>query len=183
MVSIRASPNLDIHGVKFVSKLTFEDHVRDIVSQISQRIGVFSFFKLVFVETSVLLRCYFAFVLPILVYCSPVWGSTAEFHIQLLERQVHSVARLCFYQSFFSLCYRRRVAGLSMLYKVNSNSTHCLFSELPSAATRVRLTRAAAATHRLEFEVSSCRTSQFVRSFLPSQVRMWNVLPTQCLIS
>ena len=34
--SIRASPNLDILGVKFDSKLTFEDHVHGIVSRVSQ---------------------------------------------------------------------------------------------------------------------------------------------------
>ena len=39
-ISIRASPNLDIIGVKFDSKLTFEDHVRGIVSRISQRTGI-----------------------------------------------------------------------------------------------------------------------------------------------
>ena len=39
-VSIRASPNLDILGVKFDSKLTFEDYVRGIVSLVSQRIEV-----------------------------------------------------------------------------------------------------------------------------------------------
>ena len=65
-------------------------------------------------------------------------GSAAECHLQLLERQVYSVARLCPDHSFLSLCHWRRVAGLSMLYKVNSNSNHCLFSELPSASTRVR---------------------------------------------
>ena len=36
-VSIGASPNLDILGVKFDSKLTFEDHVRGIVCRVSQR--------------------------------------------------------------------------------------------------------------------------------------------------
>ena len=45
-------------------------------------------------------------------------------------------------QSFLSLCHRRHVAGLSMLYKVNSNSNHCLFSDHPSTSTRVRHTRA-----------------------------------------
>ena len=44
---------------------------------------------------------------------------------------MYSVARLCPDQSFL-LCHRRHVAGLSMLYKVNSNSNHCLFSELLS---------------------------------------------------
>ena len=48
---------------------------------------------------------------------------------------MHSVARLCPDQSFLSLCHRRNVVELSMLYKVNSNLNHCLFSELPSAST------------------------------------------------
>ena len=43
---------------------------------------------------------------------------------------MYSVARLCPDQSFLSLSYRRYVAGLSMLSKVNSNSNHCLFSVL-----------------------------------------------------
>ena len=93
-----------------------------------------------------------------------------EYHLQ---SQVYSVARLCPDQSFLSLCHRRRVAGLSMFYKVNSNDNHCLFSELPSASTRVRH----AAAHPLEFEVSRCRSSQFARSFLLARVRLWNDLP------
>ena len=44
-----------------------------------------------------------------------------------------------------SSTHRCREAGLSMLYKVSSNSNHFLFSELPSASTRVRHNRAAAA--------------------------------------
>ena len=56
------------------------------------------------------------------MHCSPVWGSAAECHLQLVEHQVYSVARLCPDQSFLSLCHRHRVAGHSMLYKVNANS-------------------------------------------------------------
>ena len=113
-VSIRASPNLHIRGVKFDSKLTFEDHVSGNVSRVSQRIFILRLVRRIFVDTSVLLRCYFAFVLPILEYCSLVWGSAAECHIQFLERQVYSVAMLCSDQSFWSLCHRRRVVKLSM---------------------------------------------------------------------
>ena len=47
-----------------------------------------------------LLRCYFSFVFPILENCSSVWGSAADFHLQLLERQVYSVASLCSDKSF-----------------------------------------------------------------------------------
>ena len=151
--------------------------MRGIVSHVFQRIGIFRLVNRTFVDTSVLLLCDFAFILPILEYCSPVWGSAAECHLQRLERQVYSVARLCSDQSFLLLCHQRRVAGLSMSCKVNSNSDHCMFSELPCASTRVRFPRAAAAAYPLEFEVSWCRTSQFVRSFLLAQVRLWNDLP------
>ena len=86
---------------------------------------------------SLLLRCYYTFVLQIFEYCSLVWGSAAECHLQLLELQVYSVARLCPDQCFL-LCHRRHVAALCMLYKVNSNSNHCLVSEFLSASSRVR---------------------------------------------
>ena len=72
-VSIRTNPNLDILGVKFDSTLTFQDHVHGIVSCVSQRIVILSLVKRIFVDSSVLLRCYFAFVLPIRKYCSPMW--------------------------------------------------------------------------------------------------------------
>ena len=67
------------------------DHVRGNVSRVSQRIDILRSVKRVFVDTSVLLRCYYSFVLQILEYCSPVWGSAAECHLQLLEPQVYSV--------------------------------------------------------------------------------------------
>ena len=53
MVSIRASPYLDILGVKFYSKLTFEYHVRGIVSRVSQLIVILRLVKRVVVNTSV----------------------------------------------------------------------------------------------------------------------------------
>ena len=99
--------------------------------------GLERFVKHIFVDTSVLLRCYLEFVFSIILeYCSPVWGSAAEYLLQLLEFQVYSVARLYPDQSFLYLC-RRRVAGRSILYKVNSNSNHCMLSELPFASSRV----------------------------------------------
>ena len=80
-------------------------------------------------------------------------------------------------QTFVSLCHRRLVAALCMLYKINSNSNHCLFSELPSASGRVRHTGAAAPAHPFKFEVSRCRTSQFAIFLLPAQTRLWNDVP------
>ena len=88
-----------------------------------------------------------------LEYCSPVWGCAVECHLQLLERQGYSEARLCPDQTFLSLCHRRHVAALCMLYKGNSlNSLYCFCSDLPSTALRVRHNRAVAAAHPLELK-------------------------------
>ena len=55
-VSIKGNPNIGIIGVKFDSKLTFEDHVHGIVSHVSQTIGILRMVKRIFVDTSVLFR-------------------------------------------------------------------------------------------------------------------------------
>ena len=140
----------------------------EVLSLVSQRIGILRLVNRMFMDTSVFLRCYYAFVLPILEYCSPVWGTAAECHFQLLERQVYSVARLFPDQTFLSWCHRCHVATLCMLYKVNSNSNHCMFSELPSASVRVRRIRAATAAHPLEFEVSRCRKNVPICKVFPT---------------
>ena len=132
-VSIWTSPYLCILDVKFGSRLTFKHHV----FCVSQKNCILMLVKCVFVDPSVLLHCYSAFVLLILEYFSPVWGSAAEFHLQLLKCQVYSVSRPCPDQTFFLLCHQHHVAALCMLYKVNLYFNHCLLSELPFASVRV----------------------------------------------
>ena len=73
-VPILFNHSLDILGVRFDCKLTFDSHVSGVVSRVSQRIGILRMVNGVYADTSVLLRCYYAFILPILEYCSPVWG-------------------------------------------------------------------------------------------------------------
>ena len=96
-----------------------------------------------------LLRCYYAFVLPILEYCYPVWGYAVRCHLQLLESQVYSVARLCPDQTFLSLCHRRHVAALFMLYKL----------------IRTRIIVCLVSVHLLlsEFDIPRCRCSSSIR--------------------
>ena len=103
-VSILASPNLDILSVKFHMKFIFEDHVSGIVYNVSQRIGILRLTKRIFTDTSVLLLCYFEFVLLILEYRFPMWGLAAECHLQLLVRLEYSVAWLCPFPIWVSCC-------------------------------------------------------------------------------
>ena len=148
-VSICASPNLDIHGVKFDCKLM---HLRKpcawYSSRVSQRIGIWC------------LCGQLCLTLWLLCICPPnhwvllSYVGVCCWMTQHLERQVYSVARVCQNQSFLSLCHRRLVTALCMLYVFNSNSNHCLFRELPSASAGVRQTQAEAAAHPLELKGS-----------------------------
>ena len=64
--------------MKFDSKFTVEDHMSGIAYRVSQRIGILRLVKRIFVDTSVLLHCYFAFAPPILQYNSLMRRSAAE---------------------------------------------------------------------------------------------------------
>ena len=131
--------------------------------------------KRIFMDTSVLVSCYFAFVLPILEYLSPVWASAAECHLQLVKRQVYSVARLCPNQSFLSLCHRRVWLGLVCctrliltLITVCSTSFHLPLLEFDILYLQPQL---------IHWSLRYQGVDRSNRSFVLAQVRMWNNLP------
>ena len=75
-----------------------------------------------------------------------------------------------------------KVMLLYVLYRVNSKSNHCLFSEHPSTSVIVRHTRAAAAAHTLEFEVSRCRRLNLQGVSCRPRLVCGMTFPTLCLI-
>ena len=108
--------NLHILVVKFDSRLIYEDHVRGIVSRVSQELVFWGWWR---VSLWTPLCCFVTTMHLFSIsmrYCSPVCGSADECHRQLLERQVYSVARLSHDQTFLSLCHLPHVAALCMLY-------------------------------------------------------------------
>ena len=148
-----------------------------IVSRVSQRIGVLRLVKHVFVDTSVLLRCYYAFVLPILEYVLQCWG-------QLLNVIFSFSSAWCIRWPGFALI------RLSCRCVIDVILLHCVCCRRLIRPTIIvclesfyicfccsSTSRAAATAHPLEFEVSRCGTFQFARCFLPAQTRVWNNLP------
>ena len=155
VVSIGTSPSLDILGMKFASRLTFEYHVRGIVSRVSWRICILRLVKRIFLDTSVLLRS-----LSIVLRCEgQLLNVTFSF---LSARYIRWPGFVPI--SFLSLCHHVVWLGLVCCRRL----TRTLITRHP---------RAAAAAHLLELEVLRYRMSQFARSFLPAQVRLWNDLP------
>ena len=85
---LKESVDLDILGVTFDSKLTFEKHLCSVSRVASQRLGILRKSWLVFHDGLLIERCFWGFVLPVLECCSAVWYSAADTHLKLLDRVV-----------------------------------------------------------------------------------------------
>ena len=64
---------LKILGVIFDSKLTFEKQVRVIAASASMRVDILRKTMSVFRDVTVVAKCFWVFIFPVLEYCSPVW--------------------------------------------------------------------------------------------------------------
>ena len=153
---------LKILGVILDSKLTFEKQVRAIAATALMRVGI--------------AKCFWAFILPVLEYCSPVWMSAATSHLSLLDRVVSQVSRLSGGSVSCDLWHRRKVASLSVFFKIDSLVDHPVRGLFPALYVLRRPTRGALAAHSRSFEMPRSRTVQFSRSFVLSCVRLWNGL-------
>lgn len=173
-IALNDVDELDILGVKFDSKLTFESHIRSLVTAASQKLGIMRKAYATFNDPSVSATCFRSFILPALEYCAPVWSSAAASHLHLIDRVSHTASFLCGGNFKWNLAHRRKISSVCMLYKIQSNPHHSLYNSLPDRFVARRNTRQALARHPLCFQSIRCRTSQFQRCFLPSVVHLWN---------
>ena len=127
-----------------------------------------------FHDRSLLGRCFWGFVLPVLEYCSAVWCSVADTHLRLLDRVVSGASFLTGGVFECEIAHRRSVAVLCKLYKIRYNPMHPLYGALPVPYVTVRITCGAA--HRFTYVPPRCRTSQYRRTFIPLSVSLWNDL-------
>ena len=157
---LKESDDLDILGVTFDSKLTFEKHLRSVSRAASQRLGILSKSWRVLHDRLLIGRCFWGFVLPVLVYCSAVWCSAADTHLELLDRVVSGVCFLAGGVLNCNLSHRRSVGVLCMLYKIRCNPMHPLCGALPVPYVPVWVTRGTLIAHQYTYAPPRCKTSQ-----------------------
>ena len=167
---------LKILGVILDSKLSFEKQVRAIAASASMRVGILRKTMSVFRDVTVVAKCFWAFILPVLEYCSPFWMSAATSHLSLHDRVVSQVGRLNGGSVSCDLWHRRKVASLSVFFKIDSLVDHPVHGLFPAQYVLRRPTRGALSAHSRSFEMFRSRTVQFSRSFVLSCVRLWNGL-------
>ena len=71
---------------------------------------------------------------------------------------------------------RQSVAVLCMLYTIRCKLVHPLNGALPGQYMPVRVTRGALVAHWDTYAPPRCRTSQYLMTFIPLSVSLWNDL-------
>ena len=102
--------------------------------------------------------------------------SAATSHLSLLDRFVSQVSRLSGGSVSWDLWHRRKVASLSVFFKIDSLVDHPVCGLFPAQYVLRRPTRGALVAHSQYFEMPSSRTVQFSQSFVLSCVQLWNGL-------
>ena len=164
---------LKIFGVILDSKLTFEKQVRAIAASASMRVGILRKTMGVFRDVAVVVKCFWAFILPVLEYFPPVWMCAATSHLSLLDRIVSQVGRLSGGSVSCDLWHRRKVASLSVFFKIDSMVDHPVRGHFPAQYVLRRPTHGALAAHSRSFEMP---IGLELCSFFLSCVRLWNRL-------
>ena len=173
-ISVAAS--LTILGVRLDERLTFECHVRDVASRASQKLGILRQAWRLYQDVSIVSKCFWSYILPILEYCSPVWSSAADTHLRLLDRVVRTVFTLSNGQVLCDLDHRRSVAELCVFHKLFFNFDHPVKRLMPGPMLRRRDTRRTLAAHEFAVQPIACRTEQFRRCFFTRVSTLWNSL-------
>ena len=110
--------------------------------------------------------------------CSPVWSSTADSHLTLLDKNL-GACKVLISNLTISLQHRHFISSLCMLYKIFHNSSHPLHSELPTLFRPRRVTRGSLSINSLSFSPMRFHTSQYSRCFIPATTKLWNELPSK----
>ena len=147
-----------------------------VVSSIVQKLGILRIAWSVYQDPELVARCFWGLLLPIVEYCSPVWGSAVDGHLNLLDSVVRKVTHMSNGLVQCDLRHRRNVAALCMLYKIRANECHPLNHRLPQAYVAPRALRHHERRHSHQLSPVHCRTEQYKRAFVPCISRLWNEL-------
>ena len=168
-------------GIQLTCDLSWSSHITTICSKTRRLVGLlYRQFHLCAPETA--LRLYKTFIRPHLEYASVVWDPYLAKDIQSLEQTQKFALRMCFrdwscpYQELLvqaetpSLAERRERAKLCHLYKIVHGLTDC-----QSAPVQVK-SPAYNTRQVTDFTLENIRTntSQFLYSFFPHSISLWN---------
>jgi hypothetical protein len=173
-------------GIYLDSNLNWHTHTTYIADKISKNTGLIRFASK-YLPIDVLIKMYYAYIYPYIVYALPVWGSAPACYVQpitMLQKTAIRVVTKSHYLSHTDLlCTNYRFIMLNVLYNFlvlqlmhkiyYCNAPNCLINLFArSRNVHNHLTR----NMSLNFFTIFSRTALYINSFVPSGIRLWNRL-------
>ena len=184
---VESVPNHKHLGLVISSDLTWDEHLKGIMSRASQRIGLLKQMSR-YLPPNTTAKLYLYYVRPCLEYASPVWhGATPASAAQSLERLQASMARTILRAEWTtpkkellaalqwpSLRWRRAIASLTLFHRLKKSPTPVASSCLPApfASDNSRSRR-----RQHQIRLPSTRSTRYTRSFFFHSALLWNTLP------
>ena len=177
-------------GVTLCSDLNWTEHITNVCSKANKTLG-FVRRNLKISSRRIKETAYKTYVRPIMEYATTIWDPHTQHAINMLEavqrraarfvmRRYHntsSVSDMITELQWPPLEDRRRIARMSMMYKIHHNLA-CVRNikgqllPLPSRQRR---------GHDQQFVLPQCRTQYHQNSFLPRTIKQWNQLPLEVI--
>jgi len=174
-------------GVIFDQSLSFEPHIRSVLSRASKMLGFVFRTTSEFTNINSIRLLYVTLIRPILEYCSPVWCPHYDVYVNKIERVQKRFLRHIAYKiqyqringdySFLMslvnidhLSTRRSYIDLKFLYNLLNGHVDCI-----SLLSRINLHVPARLTRRNPLlSVPACRTNYTYHSYIPRVSRLCN---------
>ena len=184
---VESVPNHKHLGLVISSDLTWDEHLKGIMSRGSQRIGLLKQMSR-YLPPSTTAKLYLYYVRPCFEYASPIWhGATPASAAQSLERLQASMARTILRSEWTtpkkellaalqwpSLRWRRAIASLTLFHRLKNSPTPVASSCLPApfASDNSRSRR-----RQHQVRLPTTRSTRYTRSFFFHSALLWNTLP------
>ena len=177
-------------GVTLCSDLNWSEHITTVCSKANKTLG-FVRRNLKISSRRIKETAYKTYVRPIMEYAATIWDPHTQQAINMLEavqrraarfvmRRYHntsSVSDMITELQWPSLEDRRRIARMSMMYKIHHNlvCVRNIKGQLHPLPPRQRR------GHDQQFVLPQCRTQYHQNSFLPRTIKQWNQLPQEVI--
>ena len=174
-------------GISIASDLSWTQHIQTIASKARRLVGLLFRQFYHYADMSTLKKLYVSLIRPHLEYACPIWDPFTAKDRDLLESVQRFASRVCLktwdreYTEMLSslnlpsLESRRKTLKLSLLYKIVNNLT--VFPEAPLTSHVVHYPYSTRYVHELSFCNLNGHTSQYLYSYFPDTIKLWNSLP------
>ena len=182
--------NIDSHkhlGLELNSKLTWKNHIDSITTTADKKLNLLTHLKYT-LDRQTLLIMYKSFIRPSLEYGNIIWCNITETECDSLDKVQRRAARIitggtistsvrCLYQelSLETLQSRRDRQILLMFHKIINNNVPPYLAELKPIPTNQRQNYNLRRGNTLT--IPKCRLTKYQQSFLPTAIKLWNILP------